>query len=115
MLLVVSLGISGLAAYSVSKRIREIGTRRALGATRRRVIGMLVGEGLLTTTIGLVLGAALALPINYFTVRSGLMGMAMQPMYLLVAALFLLMLTAIAVYLPSRRAARLEPAIATRS
>ena len=110
-----SLGISGLASYSTSKRIREIGTRRALGASRVRVIGMVVLEAAMTTVAGVLAGVALAIGMNYYGVRIGLVPAGLDAVHLAACGVFLLGLTAVAVYFPARRAGSIDPAVATKS
>ena len=108
-LFLAALGIYGVMAFSVAQRSHEIALRMALGATRNRVVGLVVREGALLAVIGLLLGLVGA----YFV------GRAMQSMLFGVrafdvsgfTAVGLILLTAalLACYLPARRAASLEP------
>ena len=58
------LGIFGMASFAVTKRVRQIGTRRALGATRTAIVRYFFLENLLTTGSGIILGSALAIALN---------------------------------------------------
>jgi len=103
------LGIYGVMAFSVAQRSHEIALRMALGATRRRVVGLVVREGATLAAVGMVLGLVGA----YFV------GRAMQSMLFDVRALdatafsavgVVLMASALmACYLPARRAASIHP------
>jgi predicted permease len=114
-LLLGTVGIYGVIAYSVSQRIREIGIRMALGAQRRELTGLFVRHGLTLTTIGVAAGLIVASlstrlmaallykvsPLDWITysaVSLGLLGTAF-----------------LASYLPSRRAATVDPVEALRS
>ena len=114
MLLVTALGIIGLASFWVQQRTKQIGIRRALGATRRQVIGYFQTENLLLTSFGIVLGMLLAfggnqLLMHYFEIDR-------LPLYYLPAgALLLLLLGQAAVIGPALRAAAIPPIVATRS
>ncbi len=114
MLLVTALGIIGLASFWVQQRTKQIGIRRALGATRRQVIGYFQTENLLLTSFGIVLGMLLAfggnqLLMHYFEIDR-------LPLYYLpVGAVLLLVLGQLAVIGPALRAAAIPPIVATRS
>lgn len=114
LLFVASLGIAGLASYSVTQRTRQIGIRRALGATPNDILAYFLTETGIITTIGLALGAGLSVPLNI-----GLLkfydGAKLSPPILAGCAL-LLFLVALGSALPAaRRASRISPAIATRN
>lgn len=114
MLIVVSLGIAGLASYSTGKRKREFGTRRALGSTKLGIVRLVLLEGAMTTAAGIAAGVALAFAVNFVAVKGGLLSSRLGPGYLIACALFLLVLTALAVYWPAQRAASIDPALSTR-
>ncbi len=114
LLVVTALGIVGLASFWVQQRTKQIGVRRALGATRGQILRYFQTENFLLATIGIVLGMLLAYAINQL-----LMGKYELPrlplFYLPVGAALLWLLGQIAVYGPARKAASVPPAVATRS
>ncbi|WP_028917571.1 FtsX-like permease family protein [Pseudoxanthomonas sp. J35] len=114
LLLITALGIIGLASFWVQQRTKQIGVRRALGATRGQILRYFQTENFLLATIGIVIGMLLAFAIN-----QALMGkyeMARLPaLYLPFGALLLWGLGQLAVLAPARRAAAIPPATATRS
>jgi len=112
--LLAAIGLYGLLAYTVARRINEIGVRMALGATRGDVAAMVVGDALKMICIGLAFGIPLALWSNSLTahliqelptnaIASTLLGAAAMIVIALVAA-----------YLPIRRATRVDPIVALR-
>lgn len=114
LLLVTALGIVGLASFWVGQRTRQIGIRRALGATRGQILGYFLTENVLLTSGGIVLGMLLTYGLNQW-----LMGQYALPrlpwMWLPVGALVLWLLGLASVYGPARRAAGIAPAVATRA
>jgi predicted permease len=113
--LLAAIGLYGVMAYGVAQRQREIGLRLALGATRREVVRMVVHEGAWMTTIGLVVGAALAL-IAARTAAALLFGLTPSDPAVYAAAIALLAgITLAASALPAWRAARVDPARALRA
>ncbi len=114
LLFITALGIVGLASFWVQQRTKQIGVRRALGATRGQVLRYFQTENFLLATIGIVLGMLLAYGINQ--VLMGRYELPRLPLYYLpIGALVLWLLGQIAVFGPARRAAAVPPAIATRS
>ena len=114
LLVVTALGIVGLASFWVQQRTKQIGVRRALGATKGQILRYFQTENFLLATVGIVLGMLLAFAINQM-----LMGKYELPrlplVYLPVGAVALWLLGQLAVFWPARRAAAVPPAVATRS
>ena len=114
LLLVTALGIIGLASFWVQQRTKQIGIRRALGATRAQILRYFQTENFLLAGIGIVVGMLLAYLLNQW-----LMGRYELPrlplLYLPVGAVLLWLLGQIAVFGPARKAASIPPAVATRS
>ncbi|HBK47600.1 MAG TPA: ABC transporter permease [Xanthomonadaceae bacterium] len=114
LMVVTALGIVGLASFWVQQRTKQIGIRRALGATRGQVLRYFQTENFLLATIGIVLGMLLAYAINQM-----LMGRYELPrlplLYLPIGAVLLWLLGQLSVLGPARRAAAVPPAVATRS
>jgi putative ABC transport system permease protein len=113
-LLMAAIGMYGVIAYGVSQRSQEIGVRMALGATRDRVVRMVLRQGLVLALLGAVAGVIGAL----FATRgmqSLLFGVsAGDPAIYMGVAAALVLVAALASYLPARRAARTEPQMALR-
>jgi putative ABC transport system permease protein len=114
LVLVTALGIVGLTSFSVSQRRRQIGTRRALGATRQDILRYFLLENWLVTGTGLALGLGLAWGLNY-----GLMKVAEAPKLdwgLLAGGMVLLWVSGIlAALVPALRATRVAPVVATKT
>ncbi|KRG78319.1 ABC transporter permease [Stenotrophomonas ginsengisoli] len=114
LLLVTALGIVGLASFWVGQRTKQIGIRRALGATRGQILRYFLTENFLLTGIGIVLGMLLAYALNHWLMRT--YELPRLPLaYLPAGALVLWLLGQVAVYWPARKAAAIAPAVATRS
>ena len=111
---VTGLGIVGLAWFSVTQRRKQIGTRRALGATRADVMRYFMVEIGLVCSAGLVVGVAGAITLNWLLDTQYEVG-RMPLWYLPAGMLALWLLGQLAVLLPARRAANIPPALATRS
>jgi putative ABC transport system permease protein len=111
---ITGLGIVGLASFSVARRTKQIGTRRALGATRPAILRYFMLENFLISTVGVVAGAIIAVAINMWMVDA--FGLQRVAWYLIPAAMGTLWLVGqLAVYGPARRATMVPPALATRS
>ncbi|HKV10015.1 MAG TPA: FtsX-like permease family protein, partial [Thermoanaerobaculia bacterium] len=114
LLLVTALGIVGLTSFSVAERRRQIGTRRALGATKQDVLRYFLLENWLVTTCGAVLGIGLAIGLNIGLVS--LVEGSRVGWPVLAAGVVLLWVVGLAAALgPALRAAQVPPAIATRN
>lgn len=111
---ITSLGIVGLASFSVARRTRQIGTRRALGATRPAILRYFLLENFLISSVGVVAGAILAVGLNIWMVQ--VFDLTPMAWYVIPAAMLVLWIVGQgAVYGPARRASLVSPAIATRS
>jgi putative ABC transport system permease protein len=104
----------GVIAYAVSQRTHELGVRLALGATSQRIAGMVVGQGLALTLGGVVVGIVAALLVTR-VLGSLLFGVStLDPPTFGVVLTLLLVVAAVASYVPARRAARVDPLVAMR-
>jgi putative ABC transport system permease protein len=113
-LLLAAIGIYGLMAYSVAQRRQEIGIRLALGADARQVRRMVVFQGLRLTLTGVAIGVAAALALSRF-IASFLYGVSVwDPGVFAGVPLLLGAVAVFAVWLPARRASRVDPIVALR-
>jgi predicted permease len=109
------VGLYGIVTLGVTRRTREIGIRMALGAERRRVVGMLLGQGMRLVAVGAAVGTALALLVGR-ALGGLLVGVAgADPATFATVLGALVAVAAVATWLPSRRAARVDPARALRT
>lgn len=111
---ITGLGIVGLASFSVARRTRQIGTRRALGASRPAILRYFMLENFMVSSVGIVGGAILAVALNIWMVQT----FSLTPIawYLIPTAMLVLWLVGqAAVYGPARRASRVPPSVATRA
>jgi ABC-type antimicrobial peptide transport system permease subunit len=113
-LLLAAVGIYGVLSYLVTQRTREIGIRMSLGATRGRVLGLVLVQGLRLAGIGLGIGL-LAAPIASRLLAGTLHQVKWHdPMILVVTPLCLAFVAYVACYLPARRATKVDPVVALR-
>lgn len=113
-LVMAAIGMYGVIAYGVSQRSQEIGVRMALGATRDRVVRMVLRQALVLAGFGAVFGLALAL-VATRGMESLLFGVsAVDPEIYVAVAAVLVLVAGLASYLPARRAARTDPQLALR-
>jgi predicted permease len=109
-----AIGLYGVMSYSVRCRTREIGIRMALGAKPRKVLKMILRQGLTLTAIGLAIGLAIALVVGRFA-ASVLYGTSGSDVLTFAVVSIVLMATAaIAILIPARRAAHVQPTVALR-
>jgi predicted permease len=109
-----AVGLSGVLAYAVARRTKEIGIRMALGADRTNVLRMIIGEGMALTLTGLVIGLLLALALTR-ALASFLFGISSaDPLTYLATTIILLIVALFACLIPARRAANVDPMVALR-
>ena len=109
-----AIGLYGVIAYAVSQRTQEMGIRLALGAAPGDVLKMVLRQGVVITTIGLVIGLGLAFAVTGF-MRSLLPGIEPRDPLTFVGVPVLLMLIAVvAALIPARRAGAVDPVVALR-
>lgn len=113
LVVVTALGIAGLASYWVAQRQRMIGVRRALGARRFDILAYFHTENLLIVGSGVLLGIGLAIAVNTLLLKAGVP--RIEGVYLWSGVLAVLLTGQVAVLMPALRAARVPPALATRS
>ena len=103
------VGVFSVVSYSVGQRVREVAIRMALGGTTRKVVALIMRQGLAPVTGGLIVGAATALVLTR-VLTSRLFGVAAHdPLTYSGTAFLVFFIAALAVWLPARRAARVEP------
>ena len=117
-LILASVGLAGVTAYTVAQRGHEIGIRMALGAQKRDVLGLVMQEGATLVTAGTVTGVAFAwagiraLSGLFFSVASV---QSSDPVLLVGAPLLLAGVALVACYVPARKSTKIDPAVALRA
>jgi predicted permease len=109
-LFIAAVGLYAVVAFAVGQRAREIGIRAALGADRRRVVGLFVSRGLRLSAVGLGIGLALSLLVaNLAAAAQGNEPPAELPALAVAVAGVVTTVALVATWLPARRAARIDP------
>ena len=114
LLLITSLGLTGMVMFNIQRRTKQIGTRRALGATKGDILSLFLVENYLICLSGGILGASLAVLLGqqlmkYYDLPQ------LNLLYPAMTVVGMLVVTTVAVVLPARKAANISPAMATRS
>jgi ABC-type antimicrobial peptide transport system permease subunit len=113
-LVLAAIGMYGVLSYSVMQRTSEIGVRMALGATRREVFAMVLGQASRLSLIGIVLGLIAAFATTRVMTRFLYGVQPNDPFTLLGVSVLLVAVTFLACYVPARKAMKLEPMVALR-
>ena len=113
-LVLACIGLYGLLSYEVSRRTREIGIRMALGAQRRGVLRLVVGQGIVLAITGAIVGIGVTLGVTRY-LNSMLYDIhANDPATIAGVAILLTLVAVVACYIPARRAMRVDPMVALR-
>jgi len=113
-LVLACIGLYGLLSYEVSRRTREVGIRMALGAQRRDVLRLVVGQGIVLAIAGAIVGIGVALGVTRY-MKSMLYDIHTNDPATIAGVAILLTLVAVAAcYIPARRATRVDPMVALR-
>jgi putative ABC transport system permease protein len=110
---VTAFGMAGLSSYWVAERRRQIGIRRALGATRAAILRLFQKENLAIASSGVLIGAILAISLNVWLVGRFEM-VRLNPAYVIGSGIAMLLLGQIAILRPAMRASQVPPALAIR-
>lgn len=116
-LLLAAIGLYGVMAYAVSQRTQELGIRLALGASPGSLLNMIVGQGMKLTSIGMVIGLALAFGAfgSIGAVRTLLPGISpLDPVTFVAVPVTLGLIALLATWIPGRRAGKVDPLVALR-
>lgn len=111
---ITALGIAGMAIFNVNRRRKQIGTRRALGASKVAILGYFMTESAIYSVIGIIIGVGLSFVLNNYLIEF-LSSSALSLNYIVATVVGVIIVGQIAVFLPARKAAAISPAIATRS
>ncbi|HCV01691.1 ABC transporter permease [Pseudoalteromonas sp. SSMSWG5] len=114
LVLVTALGIFGLTLFNISKRTKQIGTRRALGARKSAIISYFLVENAMICVVGLVIGVIAAVYLGQLLMQHFSIAQ-LDISYVLVTALAVFVMSLLAVLAPAKRAANISPSIATRT
>lgn len=114
LVLVTALGIFGLTLFNISKRTKQIGTRRALGARKSAIINYFLVENAMICCMGLLIGIIAALLLGQLLMQHFSIA-TLPPSYIAGTAIMVFVMSLLAVFGPAKRAANISPSIATRT
>jgi len=109
-----AIGIYGVLAFGVAQRVREFGIRQALGADRARILSLVLTQGLRTAAVGVAIGLTAAVFLTRY-LQTLLFGIGTHDtMVFVLVPVVLLIVAALACYVPARRATAVDPMVALR-
>jgi len=114
LILITALGIVGIASFNVSQRVKQIGIKRALGATRADILSYFVTENVLITSLGIVLGSVITLILNHYLVIDFQLT-AIHWSYIAIGAGIMILTGILSVWAPARKASLVSPVVATQT
>ena len=114
-LLMAVVGLYGVMTFVVSQRVREIGIRTALGATGKNIVGYFLRQGMRLVTIGLALGCIGGIGLAFLLSKIFFVAEPFDPLTCGSVGLLLAIVSLLACWLPSRRAAKVDPMVALRT
>ena len=114
-LVLAALGTYSVLSYTVQRRRREVGVRIALGASRSNIVRLVLGDTVLLTTIGLVVGLAGALALSRVLAAQLYEVSPRDPVTFVLTAVTLTIVAMVAAWLPTRRATEVDPMITLRA
>jgi ABC-type antimicrobial peptide transport system permease subunit len=109
------IGVYGVMSYAIGLRAREFSIRIALGAQRREIIQLVLKGGMIPALIGMAIGLATAFSLSRFLEKLLFEVNTHDPLVFAASAVLLTIVAALSIYLPARRAARLDPIVALRA
>ena len=109
-----AIGTYGILSYSVSQRRKEIGIHMAMGASRERVLGMVLGQGMMLAGVGLVVGVGASFLLTRFLQTQLFNVKPSDPATLAAVVAFIATVALVACYLPAHRATRVDPMVVLR-
>jgi putative ABC transport system permease protein len=109
-----AIGTYGILSYSVSQRRKEIGIHMAMGASRQRVLGMVLGQGMTLAVVGLVAGVGASFLLTRFLQAQLFNVKPSDPATLVAVVAFIAAVAVVACYLPAHRATRVDPMVVLR-
>jgi putative ABC transport system permease protein len=110
-----AMGVYGVIVHSVAERTHEIGVRMALGARQSNIFRLVVGDGLILTVIGIIVGVAAAIAVNRILSSFLYAVSSTEPKIFIIVAMLLTVVTLFTSLIPARRAAKVDPVIAIRN
>ena len=113
LLIITSIGVTGLTTFQINQKRKQIGARRALGAKRRDIMSYLLTENTLVTGFGLLIGS-IGTVYTVFMQSQQTAENVMNVSLILLTALLIWLINIVAVWFPARQATKISPAIVTR-